>query len=982
MIAIVAAAAAGAGHGAEPLPRPTGTITPATLVSDAQYQWLTEKARLTMGAARAQMDDAAATWIYSPGGYGKRCWPRDCYYIVHGAPQFVPPDEIRAIVRLLLHWQRPDGMVPKHFSGGGGDFVCWGPPPEADSAQFAVLLADEYSQRSGDTRFVAETLPALKRAMDSMPRNEQGLSWIDPAHPHTAYGFTDQVAKTGTELFSSLLYWEAARQLAAMATAVGEKEIAQEMLARARLIEKNLATLWDDKAGMYLAASQDCRQIDIWGSAYAVYIGFPDPGKNDRICRYLVENYPKIVYAGQVRHLPGGEYWQKTSQPIPQDTYQNGAYWGTASGWVAYAIARVDPALASNMLGDMIDYYRRYDAFECVNAKGQQKIAGYGASVANPLAAIRRMRDLTCSAGPVARLAPAAKAELCQKLAAISLPQCSVQFHCADPALNQLMTKAEGLAAANIVQFAPTLPALIEGGGYSSVYTETQPMGGEMYAKRNPRVALNNQLLFMLCQRADGRLPGRVISLAHGKAGDWKNDPVYQYSSGEWESLGLLADYGQLQGNALPYPAFKMYYLAGKPAGYLKLLAESLEDFDAYLWRTRDPDGEGVLQSWCVWDTGEDNCHRFGGSPNRWPHDYPPAGAHTPKQSDPGDRECYYQWCTARELSEKIQVPLRSMDMMAYSYENRMTRALISEELGDGQAGLWRGRAEDVRRALQQHLWRPEKGAAYDKDRNNQWLETLVHNNLRCMYYGVFSQQMADEFIRRHLLNPQEFLTPVPLPSIAANDPLFCNIADNNWSGQPQGLTWQRAIRALENYGRYAELTMFGRTYLKVLKTAGVLTQQFDPFDAANPAKDNKGRDGYGPTVLGFMEYVSRMFGVYLERDHVYWSGLADGGAAEYTQHFGDRAFALRNDGRSFTASLNGAPLFTCSDGVRVHTDLHGRPLEIIGIDTVPHAITFRAGSTRHAIDVQPNQIWSLANGQAVLIENSRTSLVDCKNDK
>ena len=44
------------------------------------------------------------------------------------------------------------------------------------------------------------------------------------------------------------------------------------------------------------------------------------------------------------------------------------------------------------MLGDMIDYYRRYDAFECVNDKGQQKIAGYGASVSNPLAAIRRMR--------------------------------------------------------------------------------------------------------------------------------------------------------------------------------------------------------------------------------------------------------------------------------------------------------------------------------------------------------------------------------------------------------------------------------------------------------------------------------------------------------------------------------------------------------------------------------------------------------------
>ncbi len=557
------------------------------------------------------------------------------------------------------------------------------------------------------------------------------------------------------------------------------------------------------------------------------------------------------------------------------------------------------------------------------------------------------------------------KVELCKKLAEISLPKCAVSFTSDDKTLEKLMAKAEALAAANIVQFSPTMPALIEGGGYSSVYTETQPMGGEMYAKRNPRVALNNQLLFMLCQRADGRLPGRVISLTQGKVGDWKNSPIYMYSSGEWESLGLLADFGQLQGNAFPYPAFKMYYLAGKPEGYLQLLAECLEAFDAYLWRTRDPDGEGLLQSWCVWDTGEDHCYRFGGSPNRWPHDYPPAGERTPRQSDPGDRERYYQWSSQRELTEKIKVPLRSMDMMAYSYENRMTRALVSEVTGDGKAEFWRGKAEDVRRALKAHLWRPEKGAAYDKDRDNQWMNTLIHNNLRCMYYGVFDQEMADEFISRHLFNPEEFFTPVPLPSIAANDPLFQNIPDNNWSGQPQGLTWQRAIRALENYGRYAELTTLGRIYLKTLKTAGVLTQQFDPFDPENPAKDNTKRDGYGPTVLGFMEYVGRFFGVHLERDQVYWSGLADGGKVEYTQQFGDTTFTLRNDGHVFTGSVNGENKFTCSAGVRVHSDMEGNPLRLIGIDTVPHMISFTAGKTAHSIDVKPNEVWSLENGKA-----------------
>ncbi len=40
---------------------------------------------------------------------------------------------------------------------------------------------------------------------------------------------------------------------------------------------------------------------------------------------------------------------------------------------------------------------------------------------------------------------------------------------------------------------------------------------------------------------------------------------------------------------------------------------------------------------------------------------------------------------------------------------------------------------------------------------------------------------------------------PVPLVSIAINEELSRNAPRNNWSGQPQGLTWQRAIGGLEN---------------------------------------------------------------------------------------------------------------------------------------------------------------------------------------
>ena len=45
---------------------------------------------------------------------------------------------------------------------------------------------------------------------------------------------------------------------------------------------------------------------------------------------------------------------------------------------------------------------------------------------------------------------------------------------------------------------------LREGADFDGVWLETQPMGGEMYAKRDMEVALNNQLIFLENQRRNG----------------------------------------------------------------------------------------------------------------------------------------------------------------------------------------------------------------------------------------------------------------------------------------------------------------------------------------------------------------------------------------------------------------------------------------------------------------------------------------------
>jgi hypothetical protein len=232
--------------------------------------------------------------------------------------------------------------------------------------------------------------PALVRGMDWIPRGVHGLVWNDPRRPHSPYGFTDTVAKTGDLFMESVLYWRATGMLAALEQRYGTAAKADALLARAAAIEKAIGSLWDDKAGMFLAASVDCRQIDIWGNAYAVAAGFPLAAKRDRIVDYLVSNYNRYVWRGQVRHLPRGEYWQRQLYPVEKDRYQNGAFWGTASGWVMEAVAARAPELARRMFHDLVEDFKSGGICECV-AEGYRQLDSYVNTATNPLGAGRRL---------------------------------------------------------------------------------------------------------------------------------------------------------------------------------------------------------------------------------------------------------------------------------------------------------------------------------------------------------------------------------------------------------------------------------------------------------------------------------------------------------------------------------------------------------------------------------------------------------------
>jgi hypothetical protein len=496
----------------------------------------------------------------------------------------------------------------------------------------------------------------------------------------------------------------------------------------------------------------------------------------------------------------------------------------------------------------------------------------------------------------------------------------SVIFKTSDTNLQAMVDAAEEKAKANIAQFGK-YRVMVEGAAYKNVWLETQPMGGYMYGRRDAEIARNNIEIFMDHQRADGRLPG-MISVKDGK---------------------LLSDYGWFQGFCFAEPALETWYLLGKDKAFGDKLYSCLEKFDAYLWKTRDSDGDGCLETWCVWDTGEDGCVRFGKAPCAWSLDTPPSLEKVLKTVNKNDLE--------NPESEHFLLPIESMDVMSYSYTCRDVLARLSKAVGNGKGTDWRQKAEAVQKALKNQLWDSQKHACYDRDRDNKTMDVLFQGNIKCMYMGSFDQEMADAFIQRNLMNKQVFWTPFPLPSIAANDKLFRNKSGNDWSGQPQGLTWQRSITALENYGHTAEVTLLGRLFLANLTKQKKFTQQYDPYTG----EPNKSANGYGPSLLAALEFVSRMYGIHVTEDKIWWSCLDTTDSVEYAQQLHETKYRMETVGNTVNCYINSKKVISFTKGVRVVTDKQGQLLAVVGIETDAKQAKIEFDGKSYEAEIYPN---------------------------
>ncbi len=354
------------------------------------YDWLVAETTRQLDGSRVLSD--TGIWLHTPDGIGhyKALWTRDFYYYLKFAGDLISKEQAKASLIYTAAGQRVDGCIPDRVNAQGIPIYSPGGEnnPLADHAMdngpFFALAVAEYARQHDDIAYFKAMEPKLKKALDFISRADNGLVFNPAESPQCVYGFTDIVAKTGHVLFNSLIYYEACNSLADLAESY-ESEYVDEYRHRARLISENLDLLWDAESGMFFAADQDCRQIDIWGSLFAVHLGLTSEIQRQRILDYFVTHWDGLVKDGQVRHLAPGDVWQRFFDKVSEDAtkpgnYQNGAYWSTPLAWIVPVLAEKYPEKVRQLVADTLADFQKNGPAECINTD-YRKVPDYIPSI-------------------------------------------------------------------------------------------------------------------------------------------------------------------------------------------------------------------------------------------------------------------------------------------------------------------------------------------------------------------------------------------------------------------------------------------------------------------------------------------------------------------------------------------------------------------------------------------------------------------------
>jgi hypothetical protein len=422
------------------------------ILSEANFSFLSEITREVVDSSRIFPGQMIAG-KYGPnktGGVLIRPGGRDCYpafwirdYAMSLESGFITSEEQKHMLLLTASTQcdqpwittggsmvpygaiadhiRIDDGLPVYFPGtldytdqGNKKFGMF---PPYDDQFFFIHMAYLYVKSASDTEILNKKINGislidrLETAFKVPPsRSGNAIVYTTDDYRGVDFGFRDVIDITGDLCITSILKFRAANELSEIFAIMGNKAAAMKYTETARNIKHSIPELFLDERGMLRASTGKSKQADVWSTGLAVYLKILEGENMNKACRFLAEAYKKgyLSCNGNIRHvLTIDDYNENTSwesSMAEKNTYQNGAYWGTPTGWICFAISKADFKAAQKLANEYIDDLRKNDfrkgagsgaPWECFHPSGHRQNPVYMTTVTCPYIVFMSMLNNT-----------------------------------------------------------------------------------------------------------------------------------------------------------------------------------------------------------------------------------------------------------------------------------------------------------------------------------------------------------------------------------------------------------------------------------------------------------------------------------------------------------------------------------------------------------------------------------------------------------
>ncbi len=260
------------------------------------------------------------------------------------------------------------GTYSSSNNQGDGSFGFF--PPHDDQYYFINILY-QYFQQTGETALHMfspsigkfSPLERAEKAFESYNIDEEtGLCKSKMPYFTVDWGFCDSIVKSGLLLYPSLLRYRASIQLSEMLDSKSS-EIYKNFTIK---IRDSILNTFAASDGWLYSSTGLCSQVDVWGTAFAVWNGILKDEILQRAIKAMSIAYKNGMVSsnGYIRQIPNNcDYsetsaWEKTS--FDKNIYQNGGFWSTPTGWYAYSLSLLNIEQSLQLLNDFAEHTQNH----------------------------------------------------------------------------------------------------------------------------------------------------------------------------------------------------------------------------------------------------------------------------------------------------------------------------------------------------------------------------------------------------------------------------------------------------------------------------------------------------------------------------------------------------------------------------------------------------------------------------------------------